>query len=158
MSDGSPLFASIRLVEAVDEMLVPDEPNVAGVEGVEQSFRALRRDLGREGKEFVSRDGIGEHVSAVLDQMQQDLFDRALAFREEHTHDIEDHAALTGILNGELGFVKAAWCGSEACETRVKDETTATIRVIPEEATDDPGSCAVCGADAHLRPVWARAY
>jgi prolyl-tRNA synthetase len=119
---------------------------------------AVRRDTGKAGKTELPIAGLARFLGEYLEEIQQGLFDRALENREAHTHDVEGYDGLVEILNGELGFVRARWCESEECEAKVKDETTATIRVIPEDATDDPGPCAVCGADSRLRPVWARAY
>jgi prolyl-tRNA synthetase len=89
--------------------------------------------------------------------MQKSLFDRALANREAHTVELTEYADLLSLLNGDLGFVLAGWCGSGECEAKVKEDTSATIRVIPD-GPSPTGGCIVCGKDAVSRPVWARAY
>ncbi len=118
----------------------------------------VRRDLGKESKETASLEAVPGRIGELLDRMQDDLFRRARERLETHTHEVEEYADLAGILNGELGFVKAPWCGNPACEEKVKEETTATIRVIEEAERDHPGRCVVCGRDSRLRPIFARAY
>jgi prolyl-tRNA synthetase len=118
----------------------------------------VRRDTGKEGKESISIDALAARVPEMLTDLQQALFDRAKARLDAETYDIDEYGALTERLNGDLGFVRADWCGSEACEAKVKEDTTATIRVIPEEGEGIEGSCVVCGESATLRPVWARSY
>ncbi|MHC4472991.1 MAG: proline--tRNA ligase [Planctomycetota bacterium] len=118
----------------------------------------VRRDQGKAGKAEVAIAALPERIGSILEEVQQGLYDRALENRETHTHDVEEYGAFEEILNGDLGFVRARWCESEDCEAKVKDETTATIRVIPEDDRDAPGKCVVCGEEARLRPIWARAY
>jgi prolyl-tRNA synthetase len=118
----------------------------------------VRRDLGKAGKEFAPMEGLAARLPGIFKEMQQALFDRALANRREHTVDIDSWDGLREVLNGDLAFVHAHWCGSAECEAKVKDETTATIRVVPAAGEDNPGTCVVCGAAARRKPVWARAY
>ena len=102
-------------------------------------------------------DGAPEHLKTLLDDLQKALFARALKVREEHTYTIDSYEQFqVDIEKG--GFFWAHWCGSAACETKVKDETKATIRCIPFDARKEPGKCLVCGAPSEQRVVWARAY
>lgn len=117
-----------------------------------------RRDLGKAGKEALPMEGLAARLPGILEQMQQALFDQALKLRQEHTMDVGAWAELVEVLNGDLAFVNAHWCGSEECEARVKNETTATIRVVPDEGEDNHGECVVCGKNADRKPVWARSY
>jgi prolyl-tRNA synthetase len=74
---------------------------------------------------------------------------------------VESYDRLREIIEGTGGFVYAGWCGSGDCEARVKEDTKATIRVLPSaefRTADAPRRCAVCGADATAEAVWARAY
>jgi prolyl-tRNA synthetase len=118
----------------------------------------IRRDLGKAGKTSMAFDAIPREAPGLLTAVQKSLFDRALAVREAATVDIDAYEPFRDRLNGELGFVRADWCGSAACEAKVKDETTATVRVIPADGEAKTGACVVCGAPAKVRPVWARAY
>ena len=65
------------------------------------------------------------------------------------------------IMEGPAGFVYAGWCGSGACEAKVKEDTKATIRVLPDEefcSAEPPESCLACGAASQSEALWARAY
>ena len=114
-----------------------------------------RRDQ-KGSKEAVPLAGLDEQVPALLKEIQQNLFDRAARFREEHTQYPEDYAGLAQAV--ETGFAWAWWCGSAECEARVKDETKATIRNVPLEQPAGRGHCIVCGEEAHEQAVFARAY
>ena len=113
-------------------------------------------------KEAVPESQATSVISARLDDYQRALFDRALARREANTHrGVTDYAKFREIIEGDGGFVFAGWCGSADCEARVKEETKATIRVLPDEefrSGEAPQSCLVCGAAAQHEAVWARAY
>ncbi len=119
----------------------------------------VRRDTGE--KTSVSRDGLASTVRAALDGVQQGLYDRALAYREAHTHHVETYDAMKEALDAG-GFVVAPWDGSAETEARVKEETKATIRCLPFagqiEGTEEPGTDPVSGAPAERRAVYARAY
>jgi prolyl-tRNA synthetase len=97
-----------------------------------------------------------------LRDYQRALRDAAVARREQNSHrDVADYGAFREIIEGAGGFVYAGWCGSAPCEEKVKEETKATIRVIPfEEFTRGrkPQRCLVCGGAAQAEVVWARAY
>jgi prolyl-tRNA synthetase len=91
--------------------------------------------------------------------MQKDLFERALRFREENSREVQDHATFREVLKAEGGFIWGSWCGGRACEEKIKEETKATIRVIPfgaEGKSDKP--CVECGSPGKHRVVWAKAY
>ena len=65
------------------------------------------------------------------------------------------------IMDGPGGFVYAGWCGSAACEAQIKEETKATIRVLPDEefcSAETPAKCLFCGSSATSEAVWAKAY
>ncbi len=115
-----------------------------------------RRDTGE--KQVVPLTEVGSTVSRILEDIQRNLFDRALKFREENTFIIDDYKSFTDILNGEGGFIKAHWCGDESCEMKVKDDSKGTIRNIPFDAEEEEGKCIVCGKESHKRVIWARAY
>jgi prolyl-tRNA synthetase len=117
----------------------------------------VRRDT-RE-KAFVEASRLDEVLRTTLSAIQSDLFKKAAAFREENSREVEDGAALRRIMEEKGGFVTAPWCGGAECEARIKEETKATIRVIPLDQEGDPdGPCLECGQKARHRAVWARAY
>jgi prolyl-tRNA synthetase len=113
------------------------------------------------------KEAIAEQQAIVtipdrLTRYQHALFEAARARREASTHrGITDYARFREIVEGDGGFVYAGWCGSAACEQQVKEETKATIRVLPGEefrSPEPPSSCLVCGGAALHEAVWARAY
>jgi prolyl-tRNA synthetase len=116
----------------------------------------VRRDNGQ--KTAASQDDIVQSVRSMLDAVQSGLFQKAMEFRDKHTHQVEDYAKFNQILDGESGFIWSHWCGSDACEERVKNETKATIRCIPKDRPAEKGKCVVCGADSEGRVIFARAY
>jgi prolyl-tRNA synthetase len=116
-----------------------------------------RRDRpGKEGKSFVSQQGIGAAVTQQLEEIQQALFDRALAFRKSKTVDAEDYGSLKHAV--ESGFAFSWWCGGEDCEAKIKEETKATMRCIPVEQPGGAGKCVYCGKDAVEKAIFAKAY
>jgi prolyl-tRNA synthetase len=122
----------------------------------------VRRDTGE--KAFVSQDGLAASVRERLAAVQQGLFDRALAFREAHSHRVDDYGEFASRLDQDGGFLWSHWCGEAPCEARIKSETRATIRAIPLEGIDidrgeaEAGSCIACGEASPRRVVFARAY
>jgi prolyl-tRNA synthetase len=123
-----------------------------------------RRDRpGKEGKSFVAQQGIAAAVTKLLDEIQQALYDRALAFRRANTAEPATYDAFKPAV--EKGFAYSWWCGSGECETKIKDETKATMRCIPLDQTlggasraSGQGKCIYCGRDATARAIFARAY
>ncbi len=116
-----------------------------------------RRDLpGREGKETVPRDAVPARVPELLSDIHASIYRRALRFREDHTVQPAGYAELAEAV--QRGFALAWWCGDGACETRVKDETKATVRCIPFDQPGGSGRCIVCGRPATERAIFGRAY
>lgn len=101
-------------------------------------------------------------LPAQLEAYQSGLREQALRRREENSHrGVESYDALREIIEGPGGFVYAGWCGSAVCEEKVKADTKATIRVLPDEefrSSPAPGRCVVCGGEARAEAIWARAY
>ena len=101
---------------------------------------------------------LAEELPARLAQFQADVFQRALDFREENTHQADTLDEMTEILDGPGGFIMAPWCGSAECEKAVSNENGATIRVIPFDSSDETGACIVDGAPSERRALFARSY
>jgi prolyl-tRNA synthetase len=127
-----------------------------------QLVLARRIPEGEERKLFLPEDVVLESLPSRLEAYQEFLLARARERREANSYrGVEDYGRLKEIMEGEGGFVYAGWCGSPACEERVKEETKATIRCLPlEEFRSDvvPERCLVCGAPAEHEAIWARAY
>src|SRR5579859_2345070 len=117
----------------------------------------VRRDT--RAKEQVSPSAAAARVSALLTEVQTGLFERARAFRDANTHTVDDYPAFKRIMEEQRGFIRAFWCGSAECEARIKDETRATIRVIPEDAeASGMGVCVYDGRPANRRALFAQSY
>jgi prolyl-tRNA synthetase len=117
----------------------------------------VRRDT--RDKEKVSVESAVERIGDLLVDVQAGLFERALAFRESNTHTVDSYAEFKDIMARQRGFLRAYWCGSAECEQSIKDETRATIRVIPDDDADErPGMCIVDGRPAPRRAWFAQSY
>lgn len=117
----------------------------------------VRRDT-RE-KTFVSLDEIETVVPELLESIQNDLFERAKAHRDAHIWDATDYESFKDIVENKPGFIRGMWCGEQACEDQIKEETGATSRCIPfhdkEQISD---VCVCCGKPAKKLIYWGRAY
>jgi prolyl-tRNA synthetase len=136
-----------------------------GPKDIEKEQLVLARRLREEDaprKEFLPEEEVIGSLSARLEEYQEFLIERARARREQSSHrGVTEYSRLLEIMEADGGFVYAGWCGSEACEERVKEESKATIRCIPDEefrSTEAPTSCLVCGSPAVNEVIWARAY
>jgi prolyl-tRNA synthetase len=125
-----------------------------------------RRDMGHREKTSFSRQAFIDQTGTLLDEIQQNIFDRALAFRKENTHNIDDPQAFDDFFtprnadNPEIhgGFAMSHWCGNADCEARIKEKLTVTIRCIPFDSTESQGACICCGRPSRRRVVFAKAY
>jgi prolyl-tRNA synthetase len=119
---------------------------------------ARRDQPGKAGKSFVSQEQLAGQVAEMLTTVQASLYERALNFREANTHAPQDYSALGEIVQN--GWALAWWCGSDACEAKVKDDFRATTRCIPLQQRGDAagGPCIVCGEHADSQVIFARAY
>jgi prolyl-tRNA synthetase len=128
-----------------------------GPRDIEKSQVVLARRDTRE-KTPASMDGLAEHVRALLDTIQQALYDRAARFREEHTTRADSWEEFTRIMEGRPGFVIAGWCGSTECEAQIKTETQATLRNIPFGGEGRGRACIKCGRPSVAEAYFAKAY
>jgi prolyl-tRNA synthetase len=131
-----------------------------GPKDLEKSACAVaRRDRpGKDGKQFgVPLAGAAAHISALLRDIQKSLYERALKFRDENTHEIDSYDEFKERIEGG-GFFLAHWDGTRATEDRLQQETKATIRCIPFDGKVESGKCMVTGAPSARRVVLARAY
>lgn len=109
-------------------------------------------------KKVVQQDNLVEEVQAMLEQVHNEMYERAKAFREEHFYSVDTLDEMKASIEEKRGFTLAGWCGSEACEKHVKDETGATSRNIPFEPATKKSKCLVCGEEAQHTVIFARAY
>ena len=115
-----------------------------------------RRDT--KEKTNVSLDGIGEYVANLLDEIQQNLFNRAKAYRDEHITRADTWEEMVHILENKGGFVSAHWDGTTETEVAIKEQTKATIRCIPLDAQEEDGKCILTGQPSKRRVLFAKSY
>ena len=129
-----------------------------GPKDIEKSQVMLARRDTRE-KSSAPMDGLAAHIAGMLDTIQQALFDRAVAFRDDHTTHTDSYDEFKQIMEGRPGFVVSPWCGSARCESDIKTETQATIRNIPFAGKSAAGKkCLKCNEDATVHAWFAKAY
>jgi len=125
-----------------------------------------RRDGGPKEKEAIPREQFVKTIVSVLDEIQKNLFDRALEFREENTAPVDSGDDFYTFFTPENpekpeihgGFAIAHWCGEQTCEEQIKTDLSVTIRCIPLDAEKDSGKCVACGSKSTQRVVFAKAY
>jgi prolyl-tRNA synthetase len=121
-----------------------------------QVVEIARRDTGE--KSTVSLDGVAEHIRTLLDDIQLNIYKKALAFRDEHIQRADNWEAFTQLLDTKGGFVSAHWDGTPETEEKIKERTKATIRCIPLDNPKEEGRCILTGKSSHQRVLFARAY
>jgi prolyl-tRNA synthetase len=127
-----------------------------GPKDIEKGQVMLARRDTRE-KLSAPRDGLAARIVALLEEIQQNLYDRAVTFREEHTTETTSYEEFKQVMEGRPGFVVAPWCGSADCENQIKTDTQATIRNLPLEDSAG-GVCVRCGQPGVARAYFAKAY
>jgi len=130
-----------------------------GPKDIEKSQVMLARRDTRE-KSAAAMNGLADHVLATLDAIQKALFERAVAFRDDHTTRTDSYDEFKQIMEGRPGFVVSPWCGSARCEADVKTETQATIRNVPFAGSGSVAQkkCLKCGGPAVVEAWFAKAY
>jgi prolyl-tRNA synthetase len=136
---------------------VPLRMEVGPKDVAKGSVVLARRDRpGKEGKSFVSQDGIAGSVQQLLVEIQKALFDRALAFRRAHTSEPKNFDEFRQMV--ETGFAQSFWCGDSKCEEQIKEITKATLRCIPIEQPGGTGPCIFCGQASKELAIFGKAY
>jgi len=136
---------------------VPIRMEVGPRDVANQQVVLARRDRpGKVGKAFVPMAGIVPAVSDLLVDIQGSLLARAAEFRDANTREVDDYVSLQEAV--DEGFARAWWCGSIACEDKIKEDTKATTRCIPFDQPGGKGRCVVCGEEATEMAIFARAY
>jgi prolyl-tRNA synthetase len=120
------------------------------------TFEIARRD--NLTKETVNKDGIAIYIQKLLKQIQTDLFDKALNYRDTHITEVNNFEEFVSVLEGKGGFVSAHWDGTAETEEKIKNLTKATIRCIPLGRIENAGSCILTGNSSVGRVLFAKAY
>ncbi|MGF1636520.1 MAG: proline--tRNA ligase anticodon binding domain-containing protein, partial [Cyclobacteriaceae bacterium] len=128
-----------------------------GPRDVEQgTVEIARRDT--LSKETVSAEGIENRIVDLLEEIQKNIYNKAVKFREENTTDVNSYAEFKEVLETKGGFVRAHWDGTDETEAKIKEETKATIRCITMDENLENGKCIYSGKDSTRRVVFAKAY
>ena len=135
---------------------IPVRIEVGPRDVAKQCGMVARRDV-RE-KESIELESITAHVCDLLEKIQENLFQRALEFREQNTRRAKNYEEFCEIMKKEGGFVMAHWNGSPEVEAKIKGDTKATIRCIPLDSEPVPGKCMVTGEPSEREVVFAVAY
>ena len=109
-------------------------------------------------KNTVSQDNLIDYVVNLLDEIQNNLFDRALAYRNSHITEVNSFEEFKDVIENKGGFVSAHWDGTIETEEKIKELTKATIRCIPNDTKDELGKCVLTGKESGKRVLFAKAY
>lgn len=138
------------------------------MEGVPVRIGIGMRDLANQQVEVARRDtkekmpvlleGIDKYVEKLLEDIQLNLFERAKKFRNDHITEVKNFDDFKSALEEKGGFIKAHWDGSTETELKIKEETKATIRCIPNDEAERPGKCVYSGEASERTVLFAKAY
>jgi prolyl-tRNA synthetase len=128
-----------------------------GPKDIEKSAVLVARRDTRE-KQSLPMHGLPAQLRQLLDEIQKNLFDRAVTFRDEHTQHVATYEEFKQVLEGRPGFIIAAWCGAAACEAQIKTDTQATIRNMPINGSAPSGHCVRCDNPATAEAWFAKSY
>ena len=120
------------------------------------TFEVARRD--NLSKETVNKDGIAFYIKNLLEQIQSDLFNKALNYRDTHITEVNSFEEFKEVLESKGGFLSAHWDGTAETEEKIKNLTKATIRCIPIDRVNQAGSCMITGDSSVGRVLFAKAY
>lgn len=109
-------------------------------------------------KETVPQQGLAERVAALMDEIQRNIYNKALAFRDSMITRVDTWDEFIEVLNNKGGFISAHWDGTVETEEAIKAATKATIRCIPVDAEPEEGKCIYTGKPSHCRVLFARSY
>ncbi|HOC47106.1 MAG TPA: proline--tRNA ligase [Bacteroidales bacterium] len=109
-------------------------------------------------KETIRRENIVTHVTSLMEEIQQNIFRKAVEFRKENTFTADTWEEFTDIIENRGGFVLAHWDGTAESEEKIKELTKATIRAIPFDSREEKGKCILTGNPSNRRVLFARAY
>lgn len=115
-----------------------------------------RRDT--QTKETVQQAGLPDRIAALLEEIQDNIYNKALTFRDEHITEVNSYEEFKQVLEEKGGFISAHWDGTVETEKRVKEETKATIRCIPLDSKEEEGVCIFTGKPSKQRVLFAKAY
>ncbi|MCU0237685.1 MAG: His/Gly/Thr/Pro-type tRNA ligase C-terminal domain-containing protein [Acidobacteria bacterium] len=128
-----------------------------GPKDIEKRQAVLVSRLDRK-KIFVPWDKLAEELKLLLEKIQSEMYRKAKAFHDENTRPARAYPELLEAMAGSRGLIRSGWCGGADCETKVKADTSATIRVILDKPEPAAETCVVCGKDALHTVLFAKSY
>lgn len=120
------------------------------------TVEVARRDT--KEKQVMKLDEVSTRIPKLLDDIQANIYTKALKFRDEHITSVDSYDDMKKVLDEKGGFVSAHWDGTVETEAAIKEETKATIRCIPLDAKEESGKCIYSGKPSNRRVLFARAY
>ena len=120
------------------------------------TVEVARRDT--QEKQTIPMGEVVGRIQQLMEEIQTNLFQRAVEFRTEHTTEVDDFDTFKEVLEKKGGFVKAHWDGTAETEEKIKDLTKATIRCIPIDEPEQEGRCVLTGNPSKQRVLFAKAY
>ena len=109
-------------------------------------------------KQTISQDQLSEYICELLEEIQQNLFNRALSFRNDHITEVNSFKEFEEVIESKGGFVSAHWDGTIETENKIKELTKATIRCIPNKGKEELGTCIFTGEKSLRKVLFAKAY
>lgn len=128
-----------------------------GPKDIEQNQCVVVRRDTRE-KIVVSLDQVETRITEILEQMQNEMFQRAKDHRDAHIYDAHNYDEFRDIAENKPGFIRAMWCGDPECEAKIKEDTTVTSRCMPFEQEEISSGCVCCNKPAKKLVYWGKAY
>lgn len=135
---------------------IPVRLAIGGRDMENKTVELARRDT-RE-KQTVSQEGLDTFIAQLLNEIQENIYNKAEAFRKEHITEANSYEEFKELLDGKAGFIAAHWDGTPETEQKIKEETKATIRCIPLDNKLEEGVCIYSGKTSVQRVLFARAY
>ncbi|MBL7819146.1 MAG: proline--tRNA ligase [Saprospiraceae bacterium] len=128
-----------------------------GARDLEQGVMEVARRDTKE-KQSIPTDQVVDYVSKLLEEIQTNMFQKALDFRQAHSHTVDSWDEFVRILEEQPGFIYAHWDGTDETENKIKELTKATIRCIPLHTKEEIGKCILTGKESKRRVLFAKAY
>ena len=135
---------------------VPVRIAMGGRDLENNTVEVARRDT--LAKQTISQDEVVDFVENLLAEIQENLFAKAIDYRNEHTTEVSNFDEFKDVIENKGGFVLAHWDGTEATEDKIKELTKATIRCIPNDSQIEEGNCVFSGAPSSKKVLFAKAY
>ncbi|MBO9675284.1 MAG: proline--tRNA ligase [Sphingobacteriaceae bacterium] len=135
---------------------VPVRIAIGGRDLENKTVEVARRDT--KLKQTVPQEGLDIYIVKLLEDIQQNMFNKALAYRDEHITEANSYEEFKELLDTKAGFIAAHWDGTPETEQKIKEETKATIRCIPLDNKLEDGVCIYSGKPSIQRVLFARAY